>query len=141
MLMLLPVLNAAAHVLESTLTYAGILSEDSSLNSEEEGEGIFKVMSIEAVMSAVQTLQCVAMAIMMVFLHYATLSQIRECKLGVCITACDRCLDIRSLNRSSSSYLKVVGVAFSNSTLANQACPISACPYGKRARQKCRCWC
>lgn len=50
-----------------------------------------------------QFLQCVAKAIIMVFLHYVTLSQVRKCKLGVCITACDRCLDSRSLYRSSSS--------------------------------------
>ena len=51
--MLLPAVNAAAHVLESTLAYAGILSEDSSLNSEEEGEE-GHVKSRLAVMSALQ---------------------------------------------------------------------------------------
>ena len=51
-------------------------------------------------MSRLSCLQCVAKGIMMVLLHYTSLSQVR--KFGVCITACDGCLASRNLYRSNS---------------------------------------
>ena len=52
-------------------------------------------------MSRLSCLQCVAKGNMMVLLHYIMLSHVR--KLDVCVTACEGCLALRNLYRSSSS--------------------------------------